>query len=190
MAAVTVNELFKIHAERLKLSWIAGRTGGIRNITSAEVHTETRKIVGDDLSTLETWWNASGEDLMPRKSLVGHLNLIHPNQIQVLGYFEVEYLAGLREISREDAIRQLLSHDPDCLIVAEAQKVPEELRQACEMEGTPLFSSSLSSNQLVDDLHYYLSNLLAEVVTLHGVYMEIMSIGVLLTGESGVGKSR
>jgi HPr kinase/phosphorylase len=189
MAAVTVNELFKIHAERLKLSWIAGRTGGIRNINSAEVHTETRKIVGDDLSTLETWWNASGEDLMPRKSLVGHLNLIHPNQVQVLGYFEVEYLAGLREISREDAIRQLLSHDPDCLIVAEAQKVPEELRQACEMEGTPLFSSSLSSNQLVDDLHYYLSNLLAEVVTLHGVYMEIMSIGVLLTGESGVGKS-
>ena len=73
MAAVTVNELFKIHAERLKLSWIAGRTGGIRNITSAEMHTETRKIVGDELSTLETWWNASGEDLMPKKSLVGHL---------------------------------------------------------------------------------------------------------------------
>ncbi len=186
MASVTVNELFEIHAERLMLRWVAGRAGGSRSITSGEVQPKTRKIVGDDISTLETWRT---NEILPTKSLIGHLNLIHPNQIQVLGRSEIRYLAGLREISREDAIRQLLSHDPDCIIVAEGQGVPEKLEQACEASLTPLLSSSLSGNQLVDDLHYYLANLLAEVVTLHGVYMEIMSIGVLLTGESGVGKS-
>ena len=173
MATVAIDELFAIHAERLQLAWVAGRGGGTRKIVAGLVHADGRKVIGDDITTIETRRSMAPRG-SPKKSLVGHLNLIHPNQIQVLGYFEVQYLAELREISREDAIRQLLSHDPDCLIVAEAQKVPEELRQACEMGGTPLFSSSLSSNQLVDDLHYYLSNLLAEVVTLHGVYMEIM----------------
>lgn len=188
MASVSVNELFEIHAERLRLEWVAGRTGGSRSITSEEAQPKLRKIVGDDISTLETWRNVVSE-VLSTKSLVGHLNLIHPNQIQVLGHSEVRYLTELREISREDAIRQLLSHAPDCIIVAEGQRVPEGLRQACEASLTPLLSSSLPSNQLVDDLHYYLSNLLAEVITLHGVYMEVMSIGVLLTGESGVGKS-
>ena len=86
-------------------------------------------------------------------------------------------------------MRQLLSHEPRCVIVAEGQDIPEQLRAACEGSATPLLASPLPSNKLADDLHYYLSNLLAEAETLHGVYMEVMSIGVLLTGESGVGKS-
>jgi len=188
MASVTISELFKIHAERLSLTWVAGQEGGFRIIFSEEFHGDSRLIIGDDINTLETRQDANVLT-SPKKSLIGHLNLIHPNLIQVFGATEVQYLVELRTISRQDAIRQLLSHAPDCIIVADGQVVPKELTEACNRSKTPLLISPFSSNQLTEDLHYYLSNLLAEVVTLHGVYLEVMSIGVLLTGDSGVGKS-
>ncbi len=188
MASISIDQIFSIHAERLELAWVAGRAGGARKIVAGLVHADGRKVIGDDLTTFETRRGVAPR-MSPKKSLVGHLNLIHPNEIQVLGDSEVQYLAGLRDISREDALRQLLSHEPRCVIVADGQAVPEQLREECAGSATPLLSSPLPSNKLVDDLHYYLSNLLAEAATLHGVYMEVMSIGVLLTGESGVGKS-
>lgn len=188
MAAISIDELFAIHAERLQLAWVAGRAGGARAIVAGLVHADGPKVVGDDITTFETRRGVAPRS-SPKKSLVGHLNLIHPNEIQVLGDSEIQYLAGLRDISREDALRQLLGHEPHCVIVAEGQAIPVPLHAACEDSATPLFASPLPSDKLADDLHYYLSNLLAEAVTLHGVYMEVMSIGVLLTGESGVGKS-
>lgn len=193
MATIAIDELFAIHAERLQLAWVGGRAGGTRKIVAGLVHADGRKVIGDDITTIETRRGVAPRGSPPRgspkKSLVGHLNLIHPNEIQVLGDSEIQYLTGLRDISREDALRQLLSHEPRCVIVAEGQDIPEQLRAACEGSATPLLASPLPSNKLADDLHYYLSNLLAEAETLHGVYMEVMSIGVLLTGESGVGKS-
>ncbi|MDQ3580926.1 MAG: hypothetical protein M3495_04595, partial [Pseudomonadota bacterium] len=188
MATVAIDELFAIHAERLQLAWVAGRAGGTRKIVAGLVHADGRKVIGDDITTIETRRGVAPR-ASPKKALVGHLNLIHPNEIQVLGDSEIQYLTGLRDISREDALRQLLSHEPRCVIVAEGQDIPEQLCAACEGSATPLLASPLPSNKLADDLHYYLSNLLAEAETLHGVYMEVMSIGVLLTGESGVGKS-
>ncbi len=188
MSSVCVSDLFDIHSDRLGLRWIGGQRGAKRLISAEEVNSDGRKVVGDDINTLESWGQFRS-DGSPRRSLVGHLNLIHPSRIQVLGGSEIDYLEQLRPISREDAIRQLLAHRPECVIVAEDKAVPEQLLQACNGADTPLFRSPLSSDKLVDDLHYYLSNLLADVVTLHGVYMEVMSIGVLLTGESGVGKS-
>jgi HPr kinase/phosphorylase len=188
MSSVTITELYQIHSERLALRWIAGLDGGFRTIFAEEVQPDGRQVAGDDLGTPAARRGASGH-APPQKSLIGHLNLIHPNLIQVLGVSEIEYLMELREISRQDAIRQLLSHEPDCIIVADGQGVPEELTRDCNTSKTPLLISPLSGNQITEDLHYYLCNLLAEVIILHGVYMEVMSIGVLLTGDSGVGKS-
>ncbi len=188
MKSITVNELFDIHAEQLDLTWVAGHAGGKRSISSEGLHTEASRVLGDDIVTLDARVEG-GYAETSNKSLVGHLNLIHPNQVQVLGHTEVQYLKRLRDISRQDAIRQTLAHEPDCIIIAEGQSVLEELRVACDESMIPLFCSRMSSAKLTDDLHYYLSNLLAKVVTLHGVYMEVITIGVLLTGDSGVGKS-
>ena len=123
------------------------------------------------------------------QSLVGYLNLIHPHQIQVLGSMELKYIEGLRDISRQDAIKQLFDHNPACIIVAENGIVPAFLKRKCNENNIPLFKSQLSSNKITESLHYYLTALFADVLTLHGVYMEVHAIGVLITSPSGVGKS-
>lgn len=188
MRSIEVGELFEIHAERLGLQWVAGRRGGHRLVDAEGVQSTARVLVEDDMTQVES---GRGEfiEISPNKSLVGHLNLIHPNRLQILGYSELQWLNGLREISRRDAVRQLIANEPDCVIVAEGQTASPLLSGACDESDTPLFVTDMSSDKLSDALHYYLTNLLAESVTLHGVFMEVTAIGVLLTGPSGVGKS-
>ena len=191
MAHITVNKLFESHAEELSLLWVAGRAGGIRKISLENSDTDSgTKISGmvDDLEATQTIEDTLIE-FSPNKSLIGHLSLIHPNQIQVLGKTEVNYLNNLKTIFKQDAINKLMGLEPDLIILTEGQEAPDLLTNLCEETQTPLISTRRSSNKLVGDLNYYLSNLLTEVTTIHGVYMEIVTIGVLLVGESGVGKS-
>lgn len=161
----------------MQLHWVAGERGADRKITIDEPRDEATKKRRDP------------SEITASVSLVGHLNLIHPNEIQVLGHIEIQYLDKLRDISRQDAIRQLIAQSPACILIAEEQPVPEDLESACNKARIPLVRSPLSSGKLTDDLRFYLSTLLAEAVTLHGVYMEVITLGVLLTGKSGVGKS-
>lgn len=190
MAHITVNQLIESHAEDLALRWLSGRLGGDRKISlvnTVDPGTETGGFV-DDLESTQTPRQTITE-ISPNKSLIGHLNLIHPNQIQIMGYTEIKYLTDLSDISLDEAIRRLMDHEPDLIIIAEGQEAPDLLVELCENSQTPLLASSQSSNRLIGDLNYYLSNMLTRVVNLHGVYMEIITIGVLLVGESGVGKS-
>src|SRR3989337_1121983 len=184
---LTVQELFNIHHEKLQLAWIAGQQGGKRLIVPEEIKTGPIKTGKDD-SNISSIKQVK-PDILPGQSLVGYLNLIHPHQIQVLGEMELNYIGGLRDISREDAIRQLFQHQPACIIVSEGNTVPVFLKRRCNENSTPLFSSDISSIKLTDTLHYYLANLFADVITMHGVFMEVNAIGVLITGPSGIGKS-
>ncbi len=189
MRSLTVRELHNLHAARLGLGWVAGHHGGDRTITSEGVRAaKVRPYADDDLMQASRSLPEAIE-ISPSKSLVGHLNLIHPNRVQILGLSEIRYLDNLRDISRQDAMRQLYANEPDCIIVAEGQPVPENLRVCCDQYAIPLFVSELSSDRIIDALHYHLTNVLSEVVTLHGVFMEVTAVGVLLTGPSGVGKS-
>ena len=189
MKGVTVKRLYGIHVEHLGLSWVAGERGADREITIDPDSTDGVRGGGGDNRPLPSKSSGVTAQSSSSSSLVGHLNLIHPHQIQVLGHIEIEYLATLREISRQDAIRQILAHQPACIIVAENQSIPAALKRSSEARSIPLLKSSLSSNKLTDDLHFYLSTMLAQAVTLHGVYLEVITIGLLLTGKSGLGKS-
>ncbi|HEY5702334.1 MAG TPA: HPr(Ser) kinase/phosphatase [Gammaproteobacteria bacterium] len=185
---ILVEELYNIHQDRLGLEWVAGRQGGKRRIIPEEIRKNHDGAPGDDIDTSS---NISESASKPEhtRSLVGYLNLIHPHQIQVLGEIELQYLEGLREISRQDALRQLFSHEPACIIISEGINVPTFLKRKCNEKYVPLFTSTLNSNKLTDLLHYYLANLFADVITMHGVFMEVNAIGLLLTGPSGIGKS-
>ncbi len=166
---LNVEDLFNIHRDKLKLEWLAGQQGG------------KNAIIRDDEQTT----SESSSSL----SLVGHLNLIHPHQIQIIGKIEIKYLEGLRDITKQDAISQLFNSTLVCIIVADNCKVPALLKQKSDEHNVPLFSSPKNGGKLSDVLHYFLTNLFADILTLHGVYMEIMAIGILITGASGIGKS-
>lgn len=181
---ITVKDLFDSHSEKYGLQWIAGQQGGTNIILPEE--SKDNQIAGKETKRKKA---SSRGKTTESRSLVGYLNLIHPHQIQVLGGTELKYFEGLRSISKQDAIRQLFTPGPACIIVSNSKAAPTFLKRKCNEHSVPLFSSPLSSNKLSDSLHYYLNNLFADVLTMHGVYMEVHAIGVLLTGPSGVGKS-
>lgn len=182
---ITVKELFNSRAEKYGLQWISGQQGDSNIIFSEELkdnQSTLNKINKKDRS------HRKGETTK-NKSLVGYLNLIHPHQIQLIGGTELKYFKSLRSISKRDAIYQLFSPKPACIIVSSNNTIPTFLKRKCNELAVPLFVSPLTSKKIADSLHYYLSTLFADVLTLHGVYMEVHAIGVLLTGMSGVGKS-
>jgi HPr kinase/phosphorylase len=161
---LSVQMLFEDLVTRLHLQWIAGRAGALRAFKQSST--------------------AQGNP-----GLVGHFNMIHANQAQVLGNTELSYLGALREISRQDVCEQLFKSDPVVVLLADGCTVPDEFVRLAEHYQTPLMQSVVSSNDLINDLRYYFTHKLAARITLHGVFMEVLSIGVLLTGDSGVGKS-
>lgn len=125
----------------------------------------------------------------PDTSLIGRLNLIHPPQIQVLGKDELAYLTSLGHNSRDDFIARLFAEEPAMIIVADDCAPPPEFCARADADGIPLLASSHAATDIITRIGYFLGHELAESVTLHGVFMEVMGIGVLLSGEAGVGKS-
>ena len=122
-------------------------------------------------------------------SLAGYLNTIYPNKVQILGTEELAWLDGLDSRARWETIQRIMDSTPLALVVSKDQDCPEDLRLAAEESGTPLWISPRRGHELFNHLQYRLARTLAPRITLHGVFMEIYSIGVLITGESGSGKS-
>jgi HPr kinase/phosphorylase len=159
-----INTLYDALQERLGLGWFSG-----------EAYRD--KIVH------------SSKDVSTEISLVGHLNLIHQHRIQVLGSRELEFLDKLKKNSRKDAIAQLMSGQTKLIIITRGLPAPADLTTATEAAAVPILASRLPGQELIRNLQYYLSNFFAEKITLHGVFMEVMGTGVLITGESSIGKS-
>jgi HPr kinase/phosphorylase len=122
-------------------------------------------------------------------TLVGHLNLIHKNLIQVIGKTECEYLQGLEENFRNNMLHEIFSSRTVVIIMADGIPVPEMLIEHANKYHTPLLSCKTESNEVVDIARFYLHNIFSEKEVVHGVFMEVLGTGVLITGESSVGKS-
>jgi HPr kinase/phosphorylase len=156
--------LFEDNREKLKLEWIAGRNGGTKELNS-------------DLTKDSS------------QGLIGHLNFINPNLIQVLGASEAAYLDGLDTASCRSVLAKVATKDLACFIVAGVERLPRPLAEVAESSATPLLSSPVASVELMWMLRPYLARALAESTTAHGVFLDVLGMGVLITGDSGVGKS-
>ena len=163
-ASIQAQELYAQLQERLSLRWLAGQTGGNRTIESVET-------------------------VARRPSLAGYLNIIYPNKVQILGTEELAWLDGLDSRLRWETIERVIQYRPLALVISKDQPCPEDLREAADESQTPLWSSPNRGHELLNLLQYHLARQLAPRITLHGVFMEVYSIGVLITGESGSGKS-
>jgi HPr kinase/phosphorylase len=162
---LTVANLFDNQGEELQLNWVAGRSGSEQLLEPV-----TAKY--------------------PGMALVGHLNFVHPNRVQVLGDGELDYLNRLNKQERARSVDTLFAADRTAMVlVAGGKRVPADLTQAAERHKRALFSTSLPSPIIIDHLQYYFARALAPRITVHGVYMEVMGMGLLITGESGIGKS-
>lgn len=164
LSHVSVEILFRDLAEQLGLQWVAGRTGGDRTLSSETIQ-------------------------KPTLALIGHLNFVHPNRVQVLGCAEMDYLRDLSASSLQEAIDHLFSNELAAIVISNGEAVPSVLRETAERTGTPLFSSTLASPILMSYLGHYLTQSLAEMTSQHCVFLEVLGMGVLIKGDAGVGKS-
>jgi HPr kinase/phosphorylase len=163
-AKLTVENLARALQAKLGLAWVSGREHGNKTINTAN-------------------------DATAETSLVGNLNLIHPHRIQILGQRELDFLDSLKKNSRKDAISQMFAGQSDLIILAKSLRAPEDLLAGARAAGVAVLASVRPSQEVIQNLQYYLSNFLAEKITLHGVFMEVMGTGVLITGDSSIGKS-
>jgi HPr kinase/phosphorylase len=164
MGQVNIRQLFEDKQARLELSRVAGADGTDRIIDSDAV-------------------NASN------KGLIGHLNLVHPNWVQVLSEIELDFLRDLSNEKRERAFHKIMEQGTTCLIVAGANEIPPELITFANQSHIPLFASPKPSVHLMWLIRHYLAKELAESTTRHGVFLDVLGVGVMITGESAVGKS-
>ena len=149
-------------------------------------------------SQIEFDWVAGQEDpdlplheinASQHATLVGHLNIIHKNLIQVIGKTECEYLQGLEENFRKNMLHEIFTGRTVAIIMADGIPVPDMLINYANNYHIPLLSCKTDSNEVVDIARFYLHNIFSEKEVVHGVFMEVLGTGVLITGESSVGKS-
>jgi HPr kinase/phosphorylase len=164
-SVISAEALFEEHRPILHWEWIAGHAHPERRFDEAAVR------------------NAQSA-----ADLVGYLNYIHPYRVQIVGQREVAYLSVAPELA-ERRISRIVTLEPPVLIVADAETPPDKLVAMCDRADIPLFATGESAGHVIDVVRSYLSQHFAERTTRHGVFMDILGVGVLITGESGLGKS-
>jgi HPr kinase/phosphorylase len=164
--SISAEALFEAHREAMRWAWIAG-------------HAHPERRFDDD----------AVRDARSAADLVGYLNYIHPYRVQILGSREVAYLHASAPEDQERRIARIVTLEPPVLIVADGQTAPERLVAMCDRAAIPLFVTAESAGHVVDVVRGYLGQHFADRTTRHGVFMDILGLGVLITGESGLGKS-
>jgi HPr kinase/phosphorylase len=164
MPQLSVQQLFDDRREKLQLTWVSGQKGASRVLTHEALN-------------------------RPGVGLVGYLNLIHPLLMQALGAGDLAYLIDQPPNARAKSLNTLCTGETLCVFLCDGVDAPDFLIAACDEYDTPLFLSQKQSRVFVNLLRPYLQRELSEVTTSHGVFLDVLGFGTLITGNSQIGKS-
>lgn len=160
----TVEDLYKRHAKKLGLELVAGSEGIKREIKAPEAH-------------------------RPGLALAGYFNHYASKRIAVFGKAELEYVKDLEPQACLQRLSVILDDVTPAVILARRYKPPKELEDLCIKRQIPLFRTRMTTTDVLSKLALLLKEDFAKTITCHGTLVEVFGVGVLITGDSSVGKS-
>ncbi|HEU5061370.1 MAG TPA: HPr(Ser) kinase/phosphatase [Kofleriaceae bacterium] len=162
--AVTIEELLREAGPDLGMRLRAGAAGLARTITVPRIQ-------------------------KPGLALAGYAEQLHRDRVQTLGATEIEYLQSVAPATRALGIDTVMAASPACVVVTRDLEPPAELVAASDQHAVPLAVSRLASAEFIAGVTQFLQAKLSPSTSIHGVLLDILGIGVLLLGKSGIGKS-
>jgi HPr kinase/phosphorylase len=125
----------------------------------------------------------------PGLALAGYVRQVHPERVQVLGATEISYLGTLSEEEARRSVESFIGLNPACVVVTKGLEVPRLLLDVADRAGVPMLRTPLVSSLAIDAIQKHLELQLAPTASIHAVLMDVLGVGVLLLGKSGIGKS-
>ena len=125
----------------------------------------------------------------PALQLSGYFDHFDSDRVQVIGYVEYTYLQTLEEAKKMKMYDELLSHKIPCLIFSRALEPDQELLEKATQADTPVLITQKSTSSFMAELIRWMNVKLAPCISIHGVLVDVYGVGVLIMGESGIGKS-
>ena len=123
------------------------------------------------------------------RAMVGHFNPLRDHRITILGQKETHYLRTLPQDQTQQLCEHIASEPLSLIVIGDGHLPPTPLLAACERCETPIWTTPITSHELVREIQYHVNGHLTVPIILHGVLMDVLGIGVLITGDPGVGKS-
>ena len=162
--SITVGFLFEKNKQRLKLRPLNGESGFEKEVKDKNIH-------------------------RPGLALAGYVELFTYDRVQVFGNTEIRYLQHLSLKERIKAFENILHFDVPCMIVTNDNVLDDELVNLATKKGVSIFQSPQETTKFVYFISDFLDDQFAPQTVIHGSFIDVYGVGVLLVGRSGIGKS-